>query len=144
MRCRRHGLASRGAATTPSNSEGNLFFTLNSVTFVFTQTGENDVPVAGSLSAYTASFFGGRQFDLNVDGRVFFNVSAAVIFSGNTSAPTFTTGTYSSGNTPATMSLSSSTIAETPSTTVPEPSTALLMASGLAALGVMARRRRRA
>jgi len=130
---------------TPTSFSAGTSFYLDNVTFVFTQSGKGPLEVSGGFTANGSNLFG-WNFYAPANGGVygFIDVYYPKIFTGNEATPTFTTGTYNYGNRYATMSFTSFTIAETPSTTVPEPSTFVLMASGLAALGVVARRRRRA
>jgi hypothetical protein len=133
---------------TPPNSSLTNNFLLYNVKFVFTQSGKNPWELTGNLTVFGNNPYhvGGWLFSapFQTGYSAYIDGYSARIFTGLEDAPTFTPGTYNYENASQIMSLSSFTIAETPSTTVPEPSTALLMASGLAALGVVARRRRRA
>ena len=125
--------------TSPSPAFfGSAFFQLNGVTAVFTQ-GATTLGVTAVFGAYTTGNLGGFFF-----GDFFsplFNTRGLQLFTGATSAPTFTAGTYSLtslGGSP----LITTTEVVISNSVVPEPSTFALSAAGLVGLLAFARRRR--
>ncbi len=115
-------------AVTPIDAATSSF----AATFTFSQSATTQA-VAGSMLIFTAA--GGGGFRFHVIG-----LDAPVIFTGAVTAPTFASGVYTpTNNFGNPLKVQQFTIA---SSTVPEPSTYALMGAGLAALAIVARRRR--
>jgi PEP-CTERM motif-containing protein len=118
---------------TPSLSNADLF-NFASATGVFTQFG-----TATSLDGRLTFFFDGGGFTFCPTGQsTLLDEFGPLLFTGPTSSPTFTTGTYTdleSGN--------NNVLASASITSTPEPGSMALLGSGLIGLLPIARKKRK-
>ena len=128
---------------TPNPIDGSAF-SVNNVSATFTQ-GTRSTTLQNVFAAFTASNSGG--FLLGMNPQVFIiSPFSTQVFTGTPNAPTFVVASYAvvENDSRAQGTVGAFSIAPAAVSAVPEPSTILLTGVGAAALGAVARRRRRA
>jgi len=97
----------------------------------------------GRLTFFTAADGGGFSFRPAVVGITLINTTGPAPFTGPTSAPTFTPGTYTGFATDIVAGSGFAIITSASISVVPEPGSLVLLGTGVVGLGVVARHRRR-